>query len=85
MLPPLIGVAVNVRDSPGQKFVSPETAMVTDGVTMGLTVTTMAFDKAGAVWLQPQVTSQVTDWPVVKVEEVKTDALLPALTPLIFH
>ena len=46
-MPPLVGVAVNVTRSPAQTLFDGAAAMLTEGVTIGLTVKLIALLAAG--------------------------------------
>ena len=87
-MPPLVGVAVKVIDCPAHiGFVPAVMAMLTLGVTVGLTVVTIAFEVAGLA-VTPgklEVITHVTDCPFVKAVEVYVEEFVPILTPLTFH
>lgn len=73
VLPPLVGVAVNVTDAPAQLGLLPEVrAMLRPGAEGAVTVTVMAFDVAGLpitpLWLE--VITQVTTSPLANVDEL---------------
>ena len=85
-MPPLTGVAVNVTVVPAQTFVAEaviETLTGSNGFTVMVTVFEVAGFPVGQVAFE--VKTQVTIWPLVSVEVVNVDELVPAFTPLTFH
>ena len=68
VLPPLVGVAVNVTAEPGQKLVD-GVVMLTAGVTAPLTVIVIALEVAvaGDAQVAVEVITQVTTAPLVNV------------------
>ena len=85
MVPPLVGVAVNVTLWFGQMEVSFE-VMLTVGVTVGFTVTVMAFEVAGLPVTPPrfEVITQVTVCPLIRLDVIKV-APVPTLLPFTSH
>ena len=86
MLPPLVGVAVNVTEVPGQILLS-DALMVTDGVGAGRTVIVIGVLAAVAGEGQTafEVMVTVTTSPSFKVELLKVLLLVPTFTPFICH
>ena len=88
MVPPLVGVAVNVAEEPAHIGLVPEVcAIATDGVTFAFTVTATAFEVAvvGVAQFALEVITQVTDCPLVSDVVVNVVAPVPAFTPSTFH
>lgn len=86
MLPPLVGTAVNVALALAHIEVD-GVLMLTDGVTLGLTVILILLDVAvvGDAQARLLVITQVTAALLAIVVEVKVALLVPALTPLTLH
>ena len=64
-MPPLVGVAVKVTLVPAHIVVEGDAAMVTDGVTDGVTVIVMVLDVAGEPVAQPKLEVIITlTWSV---------------------
>ena len=88
-MPPLVGVAVNVRLVPAQVgFVPDVMAMLTLAGKFGLTVTEMLFDVAGEPVKHGEallVKTTVTASLLFNAAVVKLAVLAPALTPFILH
>ena len=86
MVPPFVGVAVNVTEAPVQIAVALAT-IETAGITTGFTVIEILFDVADAgeaqVLLDVMIT--VTASPLFKVEEENVDEFVPTLLPLTCH
>ena len=72
MLPPLVGVAVNVTLVPAQIVLPGLAAMLTLAGRFGFTVIVMLFDVAGEPVAQVafDVITTVTIWPFVNVDVV---------------
>lgn len=73
MLPPFVGVAVNVTDEPAHIGLLPAViAIDTEGTTTGFTVIVMLFDVAvvGEAHVALDVRTHVTICPLVNVVEV---------------
>ena len=85
MLPPLVGVAVNVTLFPEQIDVD-DALMETEGVTeLVVIVTRLLVAVAVVIQLALEVMMQLTLSPLVSVPEVNDAALVPAFTPFICH
>ncbi len=76
---------MNVTDVPAQIVVA-EAAICTESVTDEVTVIVIPVDVAGLPVTPDrlEVMTQVTIWPLVRVDEVKVTPV-PAFTPLTFH
>jgi hypothetical protein len=88
VVPPFVGVAVNVAEAPAHSgFVPVVSAIETAGVTAAFTVMVIPFDVAVAGLAQDafDVITQVTTCPLVNVVEVNVALLVPAFTPSTFH
>lgn len=85
VVPPLVGVAVNVMLVPAQIVLVP--AMETLTGRFGFTVMLMVFEVAGLPVGQValEVTTQVTAFPFARVVEVKVLEFVPTFPPFIFH
>ena len=84
----MVGVAVKVTDDPKQVGFVPEVnAIDTAGTSTGFIVIVMPVlvAVAGLAQVAFDVRTQVTICPLVKVDVVKVDKLVPAFTPLTFH
>lgn len=77
-------MAVNVVAVPLQIVVD-GVLMLTEGVRLGLTVILSVLEVAGAVHATELVITHVTALPLAKVDDVKVEELVPALTPFTFH
>ena len=86
VVPPLVGVAVNVTLVPAQIVVA-VAAMLTLTGKFGFTVMVMVFDVAGLPVAQValDVNTHVTVFPFVNVADVNVGELVPAFTPFTFH
>ena len=88
MVPPFVGVAVNVADAPAHiGFVPLVWDIVIAGVTGGFTVIVITFACAviGLAQAALDVITHVTTWPLVNEVVVKVALFVPAFTLLIFH
>ena len=72
MLPPLVGVAVNVTLVPAQIVPDGEEVILTEAVTRGFTVIVMGADVAGepVAQLKLEVMDTVITSPLLRVEDV---------------
>ena len=86
MVPPLVGVAVNVTFVPGQMVVE-LAAMLTLAGKFGFTVMVTVLEVAGLPVAQVtlDVNVQVIVFPFVNVADVNVGELVPAFTPFTFH
>lgn len=82
----MVGVAVNVTDVPAQT-VWLGVAILTDGVTVVLTVMVSVLDVAvvGDAQDELEVMTHVTTAPLVSVVEVYVALLVPTFVPFTFH
>ena len=88
MLPPLVGVAVNVTDAPAQVGLVPVvSAMLTVGAEGEVTVMVIAFDVAGLprTPLKFEVITQVTTSPLTSADVLYVVEFVPTLAPFTFH
>ena len=88
MVPPFVGVAVNVADAPAHSgFVPDVNAIETDGVKTGFTVIVIPLDVpvAGLAQTAFDVITHVTICPFVNVVVVNVVLFVPAFTPLTCH
>lgn len=88
VVPPFVGVAVNVTDVPAQIAPAGLAAMETEGVTVGFTVIVIPEEVAVADVGQATllVITTVTTFPFVSVEDVNVDEVAPpTFDPLICH
>jgi hypothetical protein len=85
VLPPFVGVGVNVTASPTQIEV-PEAVMLTAGLTVGETeiVNELELAVVGLAQLELEVMIQVTTSPLFSVELVNVTPV-PALAPFTCH
>ena len=85
-MPPFVGVAVNVTCVPAQIVVD-DALILTDGATLAVTVTGIAFDVAVAGEAQPrdEVITTVTTSLLARVEDWYVALFVPTLLPLSFH
>ena len=85
-LPPLVAVAVKVRELPWQ-IVVVAVEIVTAGITCGVIVTATLFEAAVAAVTQAAllVRRQLTTSPLDKVAELKLPLLVPAGLPFTYH
>ena len=69
-MPPFVGVAVKVTFVPEQIVLPGDATMLTEGVTVGVTVIVIAFDvaDAGLAHASDDVITQVTTSPFTNVE-----------------
>ena len=77
---------MKVTEPPAQMVVV-VAAILTEGVTDGLTVIVIAFDVAvaGEAQLALDVKTQVTTWPLVSVVVVNVGLLVPTFVVPTFH
>ena len=88
MVPPFVGVAVNVADAPEHSGLVPLVSTIeTDGVIIGFTVIVMEFDVTGfgLAHVAFDVITQVTTFPFASVVEVNVGLLVPTFVAPIFH
>ena len=86
VVPPFVGVAVNVTEVPAQIGL-PEAAILTLAAKLAFTVIVTAFEVAGLPVAQVafDVISQVTISPFTKAALVYVVEFVPTLTPFNFH
>ncbi len=86
MVPPFVGVALNVTEAPVQIVVAEEVEIVTEGVTAEFTVMAMPLETTGVVLAQAafEVISTVTE-PLVKVVLVNVGEFVPTTVLPTFH
>ncbi len=86
MVPPFVGVAVNVAPEPAQIDVV-DAVILTDGVTLGVTVITilLLFAVVGDAHAAFDVIVKDTVAPFVNVVVLNTDEFVPAAAPFTFH
>ena len=86
MVPPLVGVAVNVTEVPAQMVVF-EAAIETDGFKLLTTLIVRLLDVAVALDVQFafEVSTQVITSPETKPVAIYVDKLKPTLVPFFFH
>ena len=82
----MVGVAVNVTCVPAQMVVA-EALMLTDGVTLALTVMVTGLDVAvaGDAQANDEVITTVTTSPLASVDDWNVALFVPALLPFTFH
>ena len=88
MLPPLVGVAVNVIFEPIHTISAGEAIIFTLAETPGFTEIVILFDVAGEPVAQKRldVIIHVIASPLVSVEEVKVEFVAPVIfAPFFFH
>ena len=88
MVPPLVGVAVNVSEFPAQDGLVPVVrAIETEGTTLAVMLIVIAFDVAvvGLAQGELDVITQVTTCPLVSDEVVNVGLFVPAFAPSTFH
>ena len=85
-MPPLVGIAVNETEAPGQTVVV-AVLIVTDGVTEASTVMVTEFDVAvvGDAQAAFEVILHVTTAPLVKVVVVYVVLFVPTTVPFTSH
>lgn len=84
--PPLVGVAVNVNDSPEQAGLFPEVrAIKIDGLPVGFTVMVISLLAVEVGKLQIELTEQSTTSPSASVVDVYVALFVPTLIPFTCH
>ena len=87
VVPPFVGVAVNVTDDPAHIAPTGLATTLTEGTTVGFTVIVIPVLVAvvGAAQGELEVSIHVTICPFVNVDEVNVVPPAPALTPFTCH
>lgn len=88
VVPPLVGVAVNVTEVPvAVGFVPAVIEMLTDGATDGFTLILMLLLVAvvEVAHVEFEVIAHATTAPFVRVVVVKVEELVPAAAPFTLH
>ena len=83
---PLLAEELSLSESPAQKVADPK-ALILGLAGMGFTVMvkTAVVAVAGLAQLRSEVIIQLIVVPLVNVDEEKTAALLPVVSPFTFH
>ena len=87
MVPPFVGVAVNVTESPEQIGPAGLAAILTSGTTVGFTVIVIPVlvTEVGLAQAALDVKIHDTTSPLLKVDDMNVAKLVPAFDPLICH